>query len=134
MQGGPLGFLYRQWRGRSTFSRPFVTPSIYSKCPLQSSASALAAEGAQMHGFLGGEVDPSLNDSPWAQRKWIHGTEQFLRQKQPKFSLLPPTSSSSFPPTCIPQPPAQVQPLLSCGNGLPLAGDASRTWDLLASP
>lgn len=84
--------------------------------------------------ILGGEVDPSINDIPWAQKKWIHDTEQFLRQRQPKYNLLPSTSSSSFPSACIPQPPAQVQPLPSCGKSLPLPGDASHTWDLLASP
>lgn len=82
--------------------------------------------------ILGGEVGPSLNDSHWAQRKWIHGTAQLLRQRQPKFNLLSPASSS--PPACIPQPPTQVQPLPSCGRGLPLAGDTSNTWDLLTSP
>ena len=113
----------------------FCHPLHLQQMSTASKLLCFSCRGSPVAWILDGEVDLSLNDSPWAQRKWSHGTEQFLRLRQPECNLLPPTSSSSsFPPACIPQPPAQVQPLPSSARGLPLPADTSHTWDLLATP
>lgn len=113
-------------RGRRTFSRGLVAPSLYSKRPLQASTSAFAAERARMHPLWGGEVDlPFTASHGHKGHGAVHDTEQSLTQRRLKFNLLPPTSSFSFRATCIPQPPAGVQPLLSCGRAFPLAGAVS---------
>lgn len=105
--GLPLGTA----RGRSTFPRG-CDPSPRTAKIYCSEHLPLSCRRSPDAWVLGGEVDLSLNDDPWAQSQSMsQWTSQHSAVPEAEAAQIQPFFSSPFPPARSPQPPAQEQRL-----------------------